>query len=1671
MQKTISQKVKDYIKEHLRMKRWRRAVTVMAGVVVFCTTYALILPAITMGADTYCGYEEHTHSEECYEKVLTCTLEESESHTHSEECYKTQSVLSCDLEETDGHSHTDSCYDENGTIICGLEESTGHTHDKSCYQQEKQLICTKSTEGHTHTDECYKEKLTCTTKKHTHSLSCYSNPNADLETDSVWEKTIPTDLGDNWAENVIAVAKSQIGYTESTANYTVLDDGAATKGYTRYGEWYGDPYGDWCAMFVSFCLHYAEIPTKSVPSKVSCSQWIKKLTKKNMYADAEKYTPQIGDIIFFDYEQDGTADHVGLVEKTELDDNGATTSVTTIEGDSDDAVKRNTYAISDTSIMGYGILPEKPEVTITKTATDGTVVKISGAIPDGAQAVISPVSLSEDELDRYLGHTSESTYAYDIKIVVNGKEWQPTSALSVSIVKPGFSLSEGESLVISHVDSDTDTASEVPARFTDQSNITFEASGFSTWIISTIAETNEMTGDQFTAVWNKNAVSGVTACIASPNKGKDYSLDYSVDSGTNWTTLTTAKSSKGESITLTDDVALDLDLSYKKVKFRVYSNNAVVKSATLPQLLDGVKPGFSDWLKYAYVSVYGGTAPETVKELYTAFAKYMELATVTISAEKNDDGEYMGTVDVTPDGTYTYRWQYLDDNKKWQEFCTTNTATINLSEVDVLQSGPHKIRCNIYTSSSTDPVGTSNILKFNPKEAEYAEAIEKINSGLSLGDLAINGTQFKDYFYYGNVAKDSRVPFDDAESYADYLAGLYLDEGMDAVRTAWHKYLYDIYDPSHDNGNKSNENQGYPSENGATYGDQNLGWPKDGATSFHTTGTPEIDALNYNYLEQGVDYGNFITALKKKATAKLAGDENKEREYLVDIEADAQAKAVGPVAIILQIQTSWQMFDLKHANALKGNGSTEVGTVANNTELATLYDIKQALLRFVDYMENKYPGNNLVLGITETQHAKSQSMFTGSDKKGNGLYVSNNYDILRNSILEWDSFGNCEHVHYDSDQLQNAVKNLSNNLAELKYNNNETIPYDDIRKVAVVIGGPTENTNGENGYACTLPWSTFASSGIDSVYGIRTNNGTSYAANGELSWLDYSGNTSGTSYSEGNGTAFTEKYVAATEDLVYQYLVQIAEQEMGINGIDIDAPNAYVEDVTVTDTIQKEFILNEDEPITATITNKDGSAEKTITLTKDDLNFTENKDGTTTVTYNFGKAVNGQKCTLHFGIVAKEDYIGSNNVYTNVKTPTLTYKHDVLDADGNKTGKTKDYDVSCFDTPQVNVPIRYTTVDGEKTTVLVNTDVDLKDLGSEIPKQVEGLLDNYPQINGTLSYIWELPDGTSVDIGSVTVKNGVPGKLPDISKIFTPNQAGNYVGTLKLTFAPESVSSKNKNFCDETTRKAVSALKKSGKVWVDTVEAGTTSSLIVRKVWETAPTWDNPEVSFRLFADGSDTGKTYILNEDNDWKIQIDDLETAKVDSSDNVQVIQYTVEEIDVPDGYTVSYSENTDTTESYAAKAEFTIKCSEDKKNVKSITVTCHTDDGKTFTKTYSVSDGFIKNELYTFEMDHMPLDEDGNPVKIASWEFTALKQDGKTENIDSNKVTQNYTQSRYQSGSTSIPALVITNAAIAYELPETGGPGTLLFTLCGLGLMTLGGALVYRYFIRWKRERRLG
>lgn len=482
MQKKYLQEAEKYAKQNNRRRTWRKIVRVMACAVVFCTTYALILPAITMEKNP-CDLEEHTHSESCYEKVvsdsvttLACTYESLGVHVHTQDCYNSENVLICGQADYLIHEHNDDCLDENGAIvcqlpevsahvhteacyrvvetepvqtdavhthsddcygtergglICQLTETEGHTHGQSCFTQGPLICQLTETEGHTHGTACYESLLTCelseepahqhtdacyemlpvlicgledgailtastdTTEperelictepvaqvhthsaicygtwelicgkeEHTHDLVCQNDPEADVETEADWIATFAdVTLTGEWDEDLLSIARSQLGYQESTRNYEVMEDGETIKGYTRYGDWYGMPYGDWCAMFVSFCLNYAEIPQDAVPYEANCPGWIEALQNPdyNLYQHAGEYTPVPGDLIFFDREEDGAADHVGIVTEIIPATEEEPAKIKTIEGNMGDQVAEQEYDMDDVVILGYAQLPEKP---------------------------------------------------------------------------------------------------------------------------------------------------------------------------------------------------------------------------------------------------------------------------------------------------------------------------------------------------------------------------------------------------------------------------------------------------------------------------------------------------------------------------------------------------------------------------------------------------------------------------------------------------------------------------------------------------------------------------------------------------------------------------------------------------------------------------------------------------------------------------------------------------------------------------------------------------------------------------------------------------------------------------------------------------------------------------------------------------------------------------------------------------------------------------------------------------------------------------------------------------------------------------------------------------------------------------------------------------------------
>ncbi|KIR01375.1 hypothetical protein P261_00189 [Lachnospiraceae bacterium TWA4] len=287
MNRTVAKVIKNYIQRYKQKKLWYKVVSCLSAIVVFVTVYALILPAITLEDKTYCGYEGHVHSVEngCYENQLVCNLPEDEEHTHEEGCYK------------------------------------------------QVLIC---------------EKI-----EHNHSTSCYSDLNADVETADKWEKTFKgVELTGKWDEDIVAIAASQIGYTESEKNFIVLENESeeeVIKGYSRYGAWGDNPYGDWSVMFANFCLYYAKADTFPLNINGTSTEWMNQLKECEIWKNKEDYKPESGDLVFLDSKKEDTDNLVGIVESY----NEEKQEIYSIVGDMDNQVQEYLCASKDDGVIGY----------------------------------------------------------------------------------------------------------------------------------------------------------------------------------------------------------------------------------------------------------------------------------------------------------------------------------------------------------------------------------------------------------------------------------------------------------------------------------------------------------------------------------------------------------------------------------------------------------------------------------------------------------------------------------------------------------------------------------------------------------------------------------------------------------------------------------------------------------------------------------------------------------------------------------------------------------------------------------------------------------------------------------------------------------------------------------------------------------------------------------------------------------------------------------------------------------------------------------------------------------------------------------------------------------------------------------------------------------------------
>ena len=414
------------------------------------------------------------------EEIMPLELEpqiEFVPHEHTDDCYTEVQTLTCMEEE---HVHDDDCYDpEDGALIC---EKFEHTHDESCYTTEYELTCgleegelveqvvepTQTAElvamavaepvalepvvdtvepiYHHHTDACYEEVLVCPLPEHHHTVSCLSDTSADLETPEEWQAAnADAVITGEWNEDLLSVAKTQLGYEQSEKNFEIDPaDGVTLRYYSRYGQSYGNAYGEWDVMFLAYCLKYAEIPQSAIPQEASVLALRSSMSGMDWLLEEDGSAAQPGDIVIYNK----------YVTRTVAVDSSADSA----EPDLDDQFSVDTEFENSAELEGSGVSAQDA----APSADDSTGAQDTAATSGTQDTVLTPEPVDpQTEQPAEKPVDSADTAAPSTVTSVSGADTLAPSVVSPAAEPQTTTVTDALPVetvgIVSSVDSDADT--------------------------------------------------------------------------------------------------------------------------------------------------------------------------------------------------------------------------------------------------------------------------------------------------------------------------------------------------------------------------------------------------------------------------------------------------------------------------------------------------------------------------------------------------------------------------------------------------------------------------------------------------------------------------------------------------------------------------------------------------------------------------------------------------------------------------------------------------------------------------------------------------------------------------------------------------------------------------------------------------------------------------------------------------------------------------------------------------------------------------------------------------------------------------------------------------------------------------------------------------------------
>ena len=394
----MNKKVGRYIRKKFHKKRWQQFAFMMACIVVFCTTYALLLPAVTLEKTAECGLEEHQHEESCYENQLVCANKESDGHRHTDSCYR--KVLVCGKEV---HVHSEDCF--HGRTLKGTSDeniSRGNTAEEA-----GQLLLEEAEDV---------EQTAVNEPASGAAMSQETDPEAD---------------GDGLSFGEEAAAESE-SVSEQSAGGEAAGESASVSEQSAGGEAAGE--------------------SSSVSEQSTAAEAAEEANPLMEEADTSDWEAEISE------EQSADGEVAGAAE-TESEETAGEEYVGEAETESEEPLTEEAGAAEETPSDEPGLTEEQPAEEETAGETETFPEETANVETDQGSETL-PEETSEDEADQESETLSEETANEETEPVEENPEWAAETSEEQFLTED--TATESETLSESTTNEETGPVEENP---------------------------------------------------------------------------------------------------------------------------------------------------------------------------------------------------------------------------------------------------------------------------------------------------------------------------------------------------------------------------------------------------------------------------------------------------------------------------------------------------------------------------------------------------------------------------------------------------------------------------------------------------------------------------------------------------------------------------------------------------------------------------------------------------------------------------------------------------------------------------------------------------------------------------------------------------------------------------------------------------------------------------------------------------------------------------------------------------------------------------------------------------------------------------------------------------------------------------------------------------------